>query len=194
MIHATLRVRTTSDWLIASSRGSGEADLRPVVDADDLPMIPGRSLRGLLRQACRDAAAVLGADAALRLFGDAGVDGRVGIGDARLPGEFAEAVGRGNFAAEDLVTIRRRTAIDAETGTARAGSLHAIAPAIAGLVLEAPIEVTNKDDLPRLAFAAAMVRRMGMARSRGLGGCTLDLLRDGRPVDGNTCTPVEKDA
>lgn len=190
MIHATLRTRTTSDWLIASSRGAGEADLRPVVDVDDLPMIPGRSLRGLLRQACLDASAVLGSDAAGALFGDLGRDGRVGIGDARLPAEYSDAISRGEFEPEDLITIRRRTAIDATSGTARPGSLHAIAPAIAGLVLEAPIEVESEEDLARLAFAASMVRRLGMARSRGLGGCMLDVLHEGRVVNGDACTPV----
>jgi CRISPR/Cas system CSM-associated protein Csm3 (group 7 of RAMP superfamily) len=190
VIEAILRITMVSDWLVSTSREGGEADLRPLLDDDGLPMIPGRSLRGLLRQATVDAAAVVGANAAQVIFGSQADEGRVAIGDARVPAGIARGVTAGRLDARDLMTIRRRTAIDPETGTALAGSLHAIETAISGLVLLAPIECRDAEDLARLALAATLVRRLGMSRSRGLGRCRLEIVREGRRLDPAAATPV----
>lgn len=187
---AILRITMTADWLISSSRGGSEADLRPLLDQDELPMIPGRSLRGLLRQATTDAVALLGQDAAELMFGSEGIAGRIGIGDARLPESVAAGIGAGDFEARDLLTMRRRTAIDPETGSALPSSLHSMELAIAGLVLLAPVECDEPTDLPRLALAAALVRRLGMARSRGLGSCTVEVLEGGTVISHTEATVI----
>jgi len=182
MIDAILRIRTSADWLIASSRGGGEADLHPVVDDRGFPIIPGRSLRGLLRAGMREASCLFDSSLEDAIFGREGVEGRLAVGDARLPAAIRSAIDSKQASIEDLFTIRRRTAIDPETGTARSGSLRAIEVTVPGLVLEASIQVTDAGDLPTLAFAASMVRRLGMGRSRGLGRCVMEILHGDEPV------------
>jgi len=185
MIDVLLRIRTSSDWLIASSRGGGEADIQPLVDDRGLPIIPGRSLRGLLRSAMREASSLIDPSLEDAIFGVEGSEGRVAIGDARLPAAIIAAIEADDASTKDLFTVRRRTAIDPTTGTARPGSLRAIEVVVPGLVLHAPMQVTDADDLPRLALSASLIRRIGMGRSRGLGRCTVDLLQNGSivPID-----------
>ncbi|MDC0429223.1 RAMP superfamily CRISPR-associated protein [Phycisphaerales bacterium] len=186
MIDALLRIRTSSDWLISSTRSSGEADLQPLVDECGLPIIPGRSLRGLLRSAVREASALIDSSVEDAMFGIEGIEGRFAIGDARLPAEIISSIDAKEAETRDLFTIRRRTAIDASTGTAMAGSLRAIEVVVPGLVLHAPVAFKDPEDLPRLAFAASLIRRLGMGRSRGLGRCTMDFLHAGDVISGET--------
>lgn len=182
MIDAILRIRMSSDWLIASNRGGGEADIQPLVDEGGFPIIPGRSLRGLLRSAMREASALIDPSLEDAVFGREGLEGRLAIGDARLPAAIISTIEANQATTGDLFTIRRRTAIDPSTGTARPGSLRAIEVVVPGLVLHASLQLTEADDLPRIAFAASMIRRLGMGRSRGLGRCVLDILHNGKLV------------
>ncbi len=79
-----LSFRVLSYWHVASGRGSAEqADSVVVLDAAGLPVIPGRTVKGLVRDAFELAADVgaVGADRVIELFGspsggaDPGEDG-----------------------------------------------------------------------------------------------------------------------
>lgn len=197
MIRAQLVVHCDSEWLVGGGESTvGTADLAPMLDAEALPFIPGRTLRGLLREAVTqiDDAFGGGSGHADRLFGTrksgeatevAQRDGVVRIGDALLSRDIAEQC---KSAADryDLIATIRRTALDRETRSAKPGSLREMEVAIAGLQLAAVVECQSRADLELLAFAIGLVRGFGHSRSRGLGRCHLTLSHDGKQIDCNS--------
>ncbi len=197
MIRAQLVIHCDSEWLVAGGESSvGTADLAPMLDAESLPFIPGRTLRGLLREAVTqvDDAFGRGSGHADRLFGTRKSgeateavqrDGVVRIGDALLSQDIAEACKSASDRCDLIATIRR-TALDREHRSAKPGSLREMEVAIAGLQLAAVVECQSWTDLELLAFASGLVRGFGHSRSRGLGRCHLTLSYDGNQVDCNS--------
>jgi CRISPR/Cas system CSM-associated protein Csm3 (group 7 of RAMP superfamily) len=200
MIQALLVIHCDSEWLIAGGDSTlGTADMAPMRDAEGLPFVPGRTIRGLLREAmssvddafARDRSDVQ-AGQTERLFGtrkqdgDAGEprDGSVRIGDALLPQEVAGALDRAKGGdPQDIVHSIRRTALDGASRSAKKGSLREMEVVMAGLQLAADIRCETEADLRWLAFAAGLVRSFGHSRSRGLGRCRLEVRRDGAVVN-----------
>jgi CRISPR/Cas system CSM-associated protein Csm3 (group 7 of RAMP superfamily) len=169
-----------SDWLVATSEGQGMADASPVTDGNGLPYIPGRSLRGLLREAV----GLTANDARLQdaVFGrrpqpgdpSATVtEGAVCISDARLTRDVAEAVLDGE-GGQELMTVRRQTAICPDTGGAQQGSLRSLEVAMPGLTLVAEVS-GEAEALDAIRLAAPLVQHLGNGRSRGLGRCRMTL-------------------
>jgi CRISPR/Cas system CSM-associated protein Csm3 (group 7 of RAMP superfamily) len=197
MITAQLVIHCDSEWLVAGGDSTvGTADLAPMLDADALPFIPGRTLRGLLREAVTQVGDAIGGGSrhADRLFGTRKTaettdavqgDGSVRIGDALLPQAIADQCMSASDR-RDLVATIRRTALERETRSAKQGSLREMEVAIAGLQLAAIIECQSKADLALLAFASGLVRSFGHSRSRGLGRCHLTLSQDGKQIDCNS--------
>lgn len=193
-----LRLELLSDTLFASGFGLAhhldadvEHDLRT-----GLPVVRGRTLKGLLTEGCAEVLAGLGqtenddrfVQAALEAFGVPGSTeahrGRLRVGHARLPLSFQSEV-KSRVQAEEsspakatteqvlgsLTTVRRRTAIDEETGTASKGSLRAQRMLRQGLFLDAPLDADGLTPDARflVALAAAAVQNAGMSRARGAG-------------------------
>jgi CRISPR/Cas system CSM-associated protein Csm3 (group 7 of RAMP superfamily) len=210
LIDATLKVTMLSEWLVAGGfdRSSG-ADHIQVRDLEGFPYIPGRTLRGLLREACR-AAVECGADPALghlfiSLFGpevsstsSGGAEalsrereassGSLAVTDALLPQEVVSAVKAVGDRRErqsllrDFCSLVRRTAVG-ENGVAKEHTLRATEVSIPGLVFLAQVRVPDSQSLQLLAFAAGLVRRLGASRYRGLGRCQMEILVGDRPVE-----------
>lgn len=197
-----LRLELLSDTLFASGYGLAhhldadvEHDLRT-----GLPFVRGRTLKGLLTEGCAEVLAGLGqtknddrfVQAALDAFGVPGSTeahrGQLRVGNARLPASFQAEVRR-RIAAEkseavtteevlgSLATVRRRTAIDEETGTASKGSLRAQRMLRQGLVLDAPLDADalTPDARFLVALAAAAVQHAGTSRARGAGHLRLSV-------------------
>lgn len=143
-----------------------------------LPFLKGRTLKGLLVEACADllyAVARKDADgsvitddddpwhqAALCLFGKPGSQlanrAHLRIGDARLPAALHDAVAyevhMGTMTATEVLdastTIRRQTAMDAKTGAAKRGSLRAIRAILRKTAFEAALELDLSELDPAL--------------------------------------------
>jgi CRISPR/Cas system CSM-associated protein Csm3 (group 7 of RAMP superfamily) len=187
MIHATLVIHCDSEWLIAGGESTlGTADMAPMRDSEGLPFVPGRTIRGLLREAMAivDDCSEIRGERTARLFGtrkrdgEAGEarDGTVRIGDALLPQEIADEMSKHAAAgARDLVLAIRRTALDGERRSAKQGSLREMEVVMGGLQLASEIRCEREDDLLWLAFASGLVRNFGHSRSRGLGRCRMEL-------------------
>jgi CRISPR/Cas system CSM-associated protein Csm3 (group 7 of RAMP superfamily) len=194
MITAQLVIHCDSEWLVAGGESTvGTADLAPVLDAEGLPFIPGRTLRGLLREAVTQVDDAIGGGIrhADRLFGTRKTaegadavqgDGAVRVGDALLPQAIADLC-RSASDRRDLVVTIRRTALDRETRSAKHGSLREMEVAIAGLQLVASLECESQTDLELLAFASGLVRSLGHSRSRGLGRCHLAISQGGNQIN-----------
>lgn len=195
MIAADLHIQFDSEWLVAGGPSTlGTADLAPMLDGDGLPFIPGRTLRGLLREAVLTVDIACGrADSNCdRLFGtrkstesQGAGDGSTRIGDALLPRAIAERC-RLREDRCDLLHTTRRTSLELGTRVAKARSLREMEVAIAGLCLSGPVECSSREDLELLAFAGGLIRHLGHSRSRGLGRCQFWFTHGDRKVDGTS--------
>ena len=188
-------------------RGDGVAGLvdREVEhDADGLPFLCGRTLKGLLAEECAN---ILYAfelqrraddwrQIAYRMFGQPGSTigdtGTLRVGDARLPeplrAAIKMAVNKGELAAdevlESLTAIRRQTSMN-EHGAPEKGSLRSMRVVLPGTVFEAALDFAEAPDEQTLALLAACIlawRRAGTGRNRGRGRLQAHLL-DGDGAD-----------
>jgi len=199
MTRCLLTVEFRDYWHIGSGRGQGK-HLDAVVDKDTegLPFVPGRMLKGLLRDALRRLEAwgntgVASDQAAVsvqELFGGPGGDistatrhdtspGLLFVGDARLPEELRRWLSHSDQAAQRQTLYRQifSTAIDETTGGARENSLRGVEVVIP-LTLSACLEVQGK--APEIAIrqikrALPLIQAVGAHRSRGLGRARLSL-------------------
>jgi RAMP superfamily len=201
-----LRVDLLDTWHVGTGRGAG-AYLDAVVDldADGLPWIPGRTLRGLLRDAaeCLQAWGHVDRLAAAKvedLFGglvaqtaapSAGrtrsVEGRLAVSSARLPQGLRTVLLEGEPAVRDALRVPSfQTAIDTRTGCALAQSLRGIELAVP-MTLEGAVEVWGTapeevDAAWRLLDAALpLVQAVGAYKSRGHGRARLRFVGAGGP-------------
>ncbi len=176
--------RILSYWQVGTGQGeAGAADALCARDADRLPYVPGRQVKGLFREAVREAVAVgiLKTNVEAALFGgralpgaallDAPESGKLRFTDARLPEADRYALrGQPDLIAE-LFRTQRSTAIDPNTSTAKPKSLRMDQVAIP-LTLEAEITVlgeahTGWED--QIRAVAHLIRAVGGGRTRGLG-------------------------
>lgn len=192
----TLELEMLDYWHCGSGKG-GSDYLGAQADRDSLglPFVPGRLLKGLLREALERCeafghAAPGSADA---LFGGrvdrdpsalAPQPGALRVADARLP-EPVRGWLRGAEAASFRQALARElfaVAVDEATGGAREGrprGLEAIVP----LVLEAELQPVAGRALPpgwqdSIALALPLVGAVGAYRSRGLGRCALRIKQE----------------
>ncbi len=192
---ATLILELHELWHAGTGLGDGPgADALVYRSTEGFPMLPGRSVKGLLREACMVLEEV-GALAAGRvdvLFGDSG-DPEASPGDRRFttspgclrvsdatpwagPGERAEWAGwaRGNRAAlAQLTTTLASTALD-ESGRTRNKTLRTVEYAVP-MTLYARLSSQDPEALADVGRALPLLRALGTRRHRGFGRCTARL-------------------
>lgn len=189
-------------------RGDGVAGLvdREVEhDADGLPFLRGRTLKGLLAEECANILYALSlqnrtdiwSEVAYRLFGRPGSTtddtGALRVGDARLPepllNALKSAVAAGDLQPDEvleaLTAIRRQTSMN-ELGAPEKRSLRSMRVVLPGVVFEARLEFSEEPDDRTLGLLAACVlawRRAGTSRNRGRGRLQARLLdRNGEDI------------
>lgn len=183
------RLSFLSPWHVSSGRGGGPAvDATIVRNADGLPYVPGRALKGLLRDAMAvaEGIALLPAGTTDRLFGgesqaqQADVDlryrtelGMLRVDSAVLPEPWGPAARRDPAWAEELVQVVAATALEA--GVAKNQTLRTFEVAVP-MQLDAVVE--GPDDagwVEALRAAAPFVRAAGAHRHRGYGRLALTI-------------------
>lgn len=188
-IHIDLR----GYWHPGGGRGQGLVlDATCHRDADGLPVLPGRHLKGLLRDALERAEAWNWAGyqgLASALFGDRpkGDDARtprpgsLRVGDARLPNEIAAhlAGDEGKELRSGLFRPLYATAVEHATGTAKEKSLRGI-EVVVPLELDAALSAIPGREPPsdwpeRLRAVLPLIDAVGAHRNRGLGRAVLTL-------------------
>jgi CRISPR/Cas system CSM-associated protein Csm3 (group 7 of RAMP superfamily) len=183
-----------SDAVFGSAeRSSPLIDLDVQHDRYGLPYLPGRTLKGVLRESCAEilfsleqiGAAEDWIGAAQRLFGTHGdtQDENVilRVRDARLPhAQHAalraavddEAISRFELL-DALTTVRAQTSVDMLTGSAQAKSLRRTRVILRETRFEAQLTLMNdaseQEDLALLAASIKGLQRVGATRNRGLG-------------------------
>lgn len=184
----TLKIKLLSDTTFG--RGDGVVGL---VDAEvehdastGLPIIRGRTLKGLLVEACADILYALGnpedwTAAAQWLFGVGGSNldslAHMRVGRAELPSDLVAYVKGQSFTPtqilESLTSIRRQTAVDeSKFGVPQKRSLRSARVVLRGLEFSAPLHFDKEPEekhLALLAACAANLKRGGSGRNRGRG-------------------------
>lgn len=198
----TFQMMLLSDTTFGRGDGmAGVVDQEVEHDPYGFPFLHGRTLKGLVSEACDSLTAALLAPgrwsrALQRLFGSAGSGlANAGVwtfGDALLPDDLRAAVAAQQQIArpgdlplltpamvlESLTTIRQQTAIDARSGTPEESSLRAARVVRRELVFTSVLTVAQAepDDIALLAAGALALRHVGSGRSRGRGRVHCDLL------------------
>lgn len=193
---STLQIEFLDYWHAGGGRGAG-THLDAIVERDnrDLPYVPGRQIKGLLREAMEalEGWKHVPSDTTNLLFGRPSAENRLseqgmlGFGDAGLPAVEADWLAKretGSPHDAEAASARARlfrdiftTAVDEETGCAKQASLHGI-EAVIPLTLEATVSALPGKNPPEnwqqhLNLAFSLVRAVGAHRSRGLGRAIL---------------------
>ncbi len=192
-----LLIDIRSPWHAGTGRGSGShLDALIRRDALGLPLLPGRSIKGLLRDAVTranqlgwygptaDGLSFIREAFGVRSGDDDGLQpedvtaGRLRVSDARLPEDVRQYLQHPETGEQErsalantLVMELYSTALDESTGAALSHSLRGIEAAVP-LPLEAHLAWTGADDLAwgdQLRRALPLLRAVGSQRSRGFG-------------------------
>lgn len=191
-IDISYEIEFFSNWHCGSGQAAGaDVDALVIKDKDGLPFVPGRTIKGLLREG----ATVLSDDSALidSIFGIPG-DADKGAQETRLGcAFFSNAVLKGGqaIAAQELTPYLYQsfssTAID-ENGIAKGNSLRkteTVVPCtLQGKIINVPSEGESL-----LQKAMSYIKRMGTGRNRGFGRCEFTV----RSKENSQSVPTKED-
>lgn len=170
-----------SCWHCGSGLSAGaDVDELVVKDRRGLPFVPGRTVKGLLRDACDDACryAGLAQSDVRRVFGyfadDPGeaVRGCAFFSDAEIPCHEADAIVSERLA-DCLYRSVASTAIDAD-GIAVDSSLRKV-QVVVPCRLEGSVFGVPDGFVEGLGLAMRLVKRLGLGRGCGLGRCQMSV-------------------
>lgn len=183
-IQVMLTFDLRSEWHLGSGReGGAYADNLVQKNPDGLPIINGKTIKGLLRQAFNDANKYqwfpdADVDTIEHLFGREGTDfiasGALKCDSASLNLAEQHYFKENPSAIGHLYRVRHATAIDPQTGTAQDGSLRAMEVVIP-MVMQSRLTLTT--DNPKilkqfskwLDLSLPLLCALGGKRRRGLG-------------------------
>lgn len=162
-----------SDWHCGAGLSAGaDVDALVVKDKHGLPYVPGRTIKGLLREQVELINSVQGLskeDSVNEAFGIEGKqEGTLFVSNAQLTEAERNSIVAGNLA-EYLYRSQAFTAID-DTGIAKDHSLRKL-EVVVPCTLEGTIEGIPNDLYKEVCMGLKLIKRFGTHRSRGLGRC-----------------------
>jgi CRISPR/Cas system CSM-associated protein Csm3 (group 7 of RAMP superfamily) len=183
-----LKVSILEYWHAGTGRSAGPVfDLEVVRTPGGLPYLPGRTLRGLLREGVQQAEESglrsVPSGATQRLFGKppdglrSGGDGILRVSDATLGPELETWAGaQCETVTSSLFAPLAGTAIDRGTSQVKEGSLRVVEVAVP-VTLQATLHVTadGVDVATPLRAGLGFLRGLGSHRRRGLGRARFEL-------------------
>jgi len=159
-------------WHISSGvSGGARVDSVVVKDKNELPYVPGKTIKGL----AREMAELLDNSLGEEIFGKEETHQKfLYFSNATLPKDQAEHIIKNNLQ-EYLYSEIASTKID-QNGIAVDNSLREI-EVVVPLVLEGFVEIDIDDEkLKSLKESLQMIKRMGLNRNRGLGRCKVEIV------------------
>jgi len=183
----TLTIEFSGGFHVGSGYGfAGRIDRALLRGADDLPVVPGSSLKGKLRHAAREIAGALGHEACANgcspaktpciicnIFGSPFLEGKLRVSGARCTPRENPVLG---LSPPRIWEERNGAGIERKMRVANRGSLFRTECAPERLKLTASIEGDLSDDERGLLQGAVKTLRwLGADSSRGLGGCRCSL-------------------
>jgi CRISPR/Cas system CSM-associated protein Csm3 (group 7 of RAMP superfamily) len=179
------QIQFLSDWHCGSGLSSGaDADAEVLKDINMLPYVPGKTIKGLLRDAVSEMpfeAAGFEQETIDAIFGcERMVNGK--ITETKPGSAFFSNAELGEIEKKDLLgeladylyKKKASTAID-DMGVAKSGSLRNIEVCIP-VCLYGHIEVIKESERDIIEKALKWVRHIGVNRNRGLGRCKINLI------------------
>jgi CRISPR/Cas system CSM-associated protein Csm3 (group 7 of RAMP superfamily) len=180
------KITFLSDWHAGSGLGSGaDADAVVIKDSDNLPYLPGKTIKGLIKDSLLDIMEVqpkmIPKDFIEKHFGYEEKDknekvlktipGSLFFSSAALP--LAERNEATRAVSQFLYRNIASTSID-DSGVAKASSLRTMEVCIP-ITIEGYIGGLDTESLPTLEMGLKMLRHLGSNRNRGLGRCTIEI-------------------
>lgn len=173
------KIEFFSNWHCGSGLAAGaDVDALVIKDSRGLPYVPGRTLKGLLREA----ASVLSGNQEVidKIFGVSGDEDRHSIGaaffgSATLPSAEYRYIAEQGLASHLYQTFAS-TSID-ENGIARDNTLRKIETVVP---CELEGEILNVPDgaVQMLEESMHYIKRMGTGRNRGYGRCRISIRKE----------------
>lgn len=165
-----------SYWHCGAGLAAGaSADALVIKDENSLPFVPGKTIKGLLRE-CVEEYSDLSDDAINQVFGKRTEDdtkdrvvGRCYFSNATLSQAEREQIVKENLQKYLYKTIAA-TSIDDKTGTAKDMSLRTIEATIS-CELQGEIDNVPEAYVEDIKQSLRMIKRLGVNRNRGLGRC-----------------------
>lgn len=195
----TIKYKITffSEWHTGSGLTSGsDMDALVIKDKNDMPYIPGRTLKGLLKEAAKELNALEYVDVNFieTIFGvatdtkknkiadildtediESTIKGECFFTNAKLSEELYNASVENKLAPYYYRTIAS-TAIKGESGVAKKHSLRRMQTTIP-CVLEAEITNVHTDFIEEIESCLKWIKRLGQNRNRGLGRCQFEIIK-----------------
>lgn len=161
-------------WHLSSGLSAGaKFDSMVVKDKDNLPFVPAKTIKGLLREIAKEST---NQDFVNICFGNEGVNsGDCYFRNATLENKTIEEIVKNNLQNELYKEIAS-TKIG-ENGIAENGSLREIEVVIP-ISLYGKIENIPSEFEEDMKNSLKQIKRMGLNRNRGLGRCKIEILGD----------------
>lgn len=193
-----LNLHFLSDWIITSGEGAGAyADVTTVKDTNLLPYVPGKAIKGLLRdaffQGIENNWFKQGDHLAKILFGEESASGTLGQGAMQVASAELSKSEKAYFSEHKthvkfLYRTVHSTQIDEKTGSAAAGSLRSM-EVVVPLTLQAELsfntlllsesEINEQEAVVALQKILPLLTEIGAKRTRGYGQITIELNKQG---------------
>ena len=178
MVTIRYKIEFFSNWHCGSGLAAGaDVDALVIKNSQGLPYVPGRTVKGLLREAAESLFSET--DKLSLLFGVSGdmekhQTGCLFLSNASLPENESQFILANNLSSHLFQTFAS-TAIDEKTGLADDHSLRKIETVIP-CTLEGEIMNVPDGKVNPLKDAMAFIKRMGTGRNRGLGRCQVSII------------------
>jgi CRISPR/Cas system CSM-associated protein Csm3 (group 7 of RAMP superfamily) len=179
------KITFLSDWHAGSGLGSGaDSDAVVIKDANNLPYLPGKTMKGLLKDSLFDIMEVQP-----NIVSKAFIDKHFGYEVKDKEGKVLKTEAGSLFFSNAELPIAERnesmgtvsqflyrniasTSIDS-SGVAQQSSLRTMEVCIP-LIIEGYMAGIDKEALPIVEMGLKMLRHLGSNRNRGLGRCTIE--------------------
>ncbi len=191
-----LKIDLRTFWHPGGGRGHGLVlDAVAHRDSGGLPVLPGRHIKGLLRDALERAelwgwtgydglASVLFGDRTEEIERTGGTPrpGCLRVGDGRLPTRIAHSLSADKSLCKGLFRPLHATAVEPTTGTAKDKSLRGIEVVIPlqieAMISPVPGQVPPADWPQQLSGVLPLIHAVGAHRTRGLGRAVLRMEKE----------------
>ena len=175
-----------SNWHCGSGLAAGaDVDALVVKDANGLPYVPGRTLKGLLREAAYELNQYAREDHSSFLDDIFGISGDQPITESNAARTGSAFFGNATLAEGKAIVTNRlvsylfqtfaSTAIDENSGIAKDNSLRKT-ETVVPCILKGDIRNVPEQGVTLLEKAMQMVKRMGTGRNRGYGRCCISII------------------
>lgn len=187
MSNLTLKIQFFSPWHCGSGLSAGaDTDALVIKNPQGLPFVPGKTLKGLVREAVEDYVELKGEDIHLeKSFGveaspeesSSNSKGYLYFTNAELSEEEAQAITATH--SEDFLYINKVETAIAENGITKEHSLRTIETTVP-CTLYAQIMHVDEALAKVIEPAIGLIKHMGVERNRGLGRCLFTIDKGGK--------------